>query len=234
MIKKFFYYTIFIILLIIVGYSLFLIFLWFKDNKDNSKIKENINNSLKIVEKTNKNEEYIDLEALKKQNSDTIGFIKVDYTNINYPIVQTDNNEFYLNHTFDKTENNAGWIFLDYHNSKDFTDENTILYAHNRKDGSMFGTLINLLNNDNQIFIKIQLDNRIIEYQVFSVYTIPKEEYYLKILFTLEEKIEWLDVIKSRNVNKTVSVTNEDKVLTLSTCYGNDDFRLVVHAKRID
>ena len=78
-------------------------------------------------------------------NSDVVGWIQVAGTNINYPIVQSNDNDFYLNHSFDKSINGAGWVFMDYRNNPSSFDKNTIIYAHSRVDGSMFHTLRNVV-----------------------------------------------------------------------------------------
>ena len=80
----------------------------------------------------------VDFEALKKINPEIIAWIRIPDTRIDYPVVQGTDNEYYLKHTFKKTEHVAGSIFLDKDNSPDFTNRKTILYGHNMKDGSMF------------------------------------------------------------------------------------------------
>ena len=101
----------------------------------------------------------VDINKLKTFNLDTIGFIKVMGTNINYPFVQSTDNDYYLNRSYDKTYNNAGWIFLDYRNNE-FNDKNTIIYGHGRINGTMFGSLKDTLksswqNNKDNYIIKI-------------------------------------------------------------------------------
>ena len=123
-----------------------------KLKKTNSEI-ENIN---KYVEtKTNTSDSQgsglldIDFESLRKINSDVKGWIKVNGTKINYPFVQTSDNSFYLNHSFDKSKNKNGWVFLDYRNNLNNPNQkNCILYAHNMKNQTMFGTLKNTMNSD--------------------------------------------------------------------------------------
>ena len=91
----------------------------------------------------------VDFDELLKINPDTRGWIYIHNTNVNYPFVQSQDNSYYLNHSFDKSYNNAGWVFLDYRNDlSDFNNKNTILYAHNMNNKTMFGTLINILSND--------------------------------------------------------------------------------------
>ena len=102
----------------------------------------------------------VDFNELLSKNSDTVGWIEVKGTNINYPIVQTTNNEYYLNHAFDKTKNDAGWVFMDYRNDAKNFDQNTIIYAHSRYNQTMFGSLKNILssswyNNKNNHIIRM-------------------------------------------------------------------------------
>lgn len=232
------YYILFSLLIIILIYSFTLIYKWVKEKDETQKIMEKV----KIITTTNSNTfsdivHNNNIEDIIKQNNDTVAYMKVNLTDIEYPIVQTTDNEFYLKHSFNKNVNQAGWIYMDYQNSKEFNDENTIIYAHNRKDGTMFGTLDNLLHIDltkNYPLIYIQTVNKLMVYQIFSVYIIETEDYYLQKKFSVEEKQAWLKNIQIRNqavLNNEVKT--EDKILTLSTCYDNDDKRLVVHAKKI-
>ena len=116
----------YIILLSILIYSGIKILKWYKDKTNNKKMIEQIK-SMVIVEKEDENEkkeEYtVDLNKLKEQNNETIAWIKVNNTNVEYPVVKATNNSFYLNHSFDKSKNSAGWIFADYKNKFDNTDK---------------------------------------------------------------------------------------------------------------
>lgn len=181
----------------------------------------------------------VDFKKLKKINNDTAGWLYVEGTNINYPFVQTDDNDFYLTHSFDKTQNNAGWLFLDYRNNKNEYERNTIIYAHNRKDKTMFGTLKNLITNDwfkneNNRIIKMSSEKNNTLWQIFSVYTIETTNDYIKTYF-IDDKdyLNFLNMLKDRSYkNFNTSISENDKILTLSTCHGNTK-KLVVHAKLI-
>ena len=182
----------------------------------------------------------IDFNQLLKRNSDTVGWIEVKGTNINYPIVQTTDNNYYLTHAFDKTENEAGWVFMDYRNDSVNFNQNTIIYAHSRLTGSMFGSLKNILNsswytNKNNHIIRLSTPTENTMWQVFSVYTIPKESYYITPSFNSNEAyLEFLNTIKSRSeVDFSGTVNTNDKILTLSTCKDNFGNRVVMHAKLI-
>ena len=140
--KKFIFLIIYVILFAMLIYSGINIFIWYKDNKNNQELAQQINSAVKVQEDENNEKEYeVDFSKLKEQNSDTVAWIGLESLNIEYPIVQTKDNEYYLEHSFDKSENTAGWIFADYRNKLDGKDKNIVIYGHNRKDGSMFGDL---------------------------------------------------------------------------------------------
>ena len=256
-----------IVVFLIFFLSIFLVsaskvFNWFNDNNKVDNITENILENVKVKEKKdNENTENInppedkwndywdyikmnlleiDFNQLLKRNSDTVGWIEVKGTNINYPIVQTTDNNYYLTHAFDKTENEAGWVFMDYRNDSVNFNQNTIIYAHSRLTGSMFGSLKNILNsswytNKNNHIIRLSTPTENTMWQVFSVYTIPKESYYITPSFNSNEAyLEFLNTIKSRSeVDFSGTVNTNDKILTLSTCKDNFGNRVVMHAKLI-
>ena len=238
------------------------IYFWLNDNNEIDKIQEKVVDDTKVKEKEdNDNTEQInppedkaddywdyikmnllevDFNDLLAKNSDTVGWIQVQGTNINYPIVQTTNNDYYLNHAFDKTENKAGWVYMDYRNNAVDFNQNTIIYAHSRYNGTMFGSLKNILNNswytnkENHV-IRLSTPTENTMWQVFSVYTIAKESYYITPSFsTTESYQEFLNTIKGRSeVDFSGTVSIGDKVLTLSTCKDNFGNRIVMHAKLI-
>lgn len=181
----------------------------------------------------------VDFQRLREKNSDTVAFIKVNGTNVNYPVVQANNNDYYLDHAFDKTKNKAGWVFLDYRNDINNLQDNTIIYAHGRLDTTMFGSLRNILknkwykdSNNRVVYLSTPQNNTM--WQVFSVYVIPTETYYLTSSFgSVESKTSFINKLISRSIYDFASDVNvNDKLLTLSTCY-NDKEKLVLHAKLI-
>lgn len=246
----------FLIMLIVFLFSLIKVIMWIIDNNNTNDIIKKVADTYEISEKSydneviiNENEKDIyfdymnlkfidvDINKLKTFNPDTIGFIKVMGTNINYPFVQTIDNDYYLNRSYDKTYNNAGWIFLDYRNNG-FNDKNTIIYGHGRINGTMFGSLKDTLksswqNNKDNYIIKISTEKENSIWQIFSVYKIATTSDYLQTTFSDNEFESFINLIKGRSsYNFETNVTNEDKVLTLSTCY-NDNDKMVVHAKLI-
>ena len=181
----------------------------------------------------------VDFNDLKNINPSTIGWIQVNGTNINYPFVQTNDNKYYLNHSFNKSKNSAGWIFMDYRNNISVLDKNTIIYAHGRLDNTMFGSLKNILtsgwlNNKNNYIVKLSTEYENNLWQVFSVYKIKTTNDYLQISFISNESfLEFTDkLIKRSDFNFNTKVNENDKILTLSTCY-NEKEKVVLHAKLI-
>lgn len=181
----------------------------------------------------------VNFNELKQKNPDTKGWIQVNGTNINYPFVQTNDNKFYLNHTFNKSYNSAGWVFLDYRNNINELSKNTIIYAHGRLDTTMFGSLKNILssgwlNNTNNYVVKLSTETENTLWQVFSVYHIPTTSDYIKVHFSSNEEFtKWAKMLLDRSAhNFNTSINENDQVLTLSTCY-NDKEKVVLHAKLI-
>lgn len=180
----------------------------------------------------------VEFNDLKRTNPDVVGWVKVNGTNINYPFVQANDNKYYLTHSFNKSYNAAGWVFLDYRNNNT-NNKNTIIYAHGRTDKTMFGTLRKVLNNgwlnntDNFV-IKISTETENSLWQIFSVYHIPTTSDYLQTDFDDDTEYQnFLDMIKNRSShNFNTNVTSTDNILTLSTCYNNNE-KMVVHAKLI-
>lgn len=180
----------------------------------------------------------VNFSDLKEINSDVIGWIKVNGTNINYPFVQSNDNNYYLTHSFNKSYNAAGWVFLDYRNNST-NNKNTIIYAHGRSDKTMFGTLKKVLNNGwlnnpNNYVIKTSTETENSLWQIFSVYRIPTTSDYLQTNFINDNEFqEFINMIINRSsYNFNTNVTYTDNILTLSTCYNNSD-KMVVHAKLI-
>ncbi len=181
----------------------------------------------------------VNFDELKKINKDVKGWIMVNGTNINYPFVQTKNNEYYLYRSFDKNHNASGWVFIDYRNNMETLDKNTIIYAHGRVDRTMFGSLKNILTNDwtsnsNNFVIKISTEKENTLWQVFSIYRIPTTNDYLKVNFNNDEEYQsFLDLLLNRSqFNFNTLVEASDKIVTLSTCYNRFD-KVVMHAKLI-
>lgn len=181
----------------------------------------------------------VDFSELLEINNDTRGWIKVNGTNINYPIVQASDNSFYLNHAFDKSYNSAGWVFMDYRNNASVFDKNTIIYAHGMYNGTMFGSLKNIVNsnwysNSDNYIVKLSTVDENTLWQVFSVYHIKTTSDYLKTDFKDNKSYQkFLDMLMKRSIyDFNTSVNSNDKIVTLSTCFDKKE-KVVMHAKLI-
>ena len=214
---------------------------WYLGNKANNDIIEEIKESNIISYNENdENVSEVDFEKLKNINSDAVGYIEVPNTNISYPVVQAKNNDYYLTYNFKKEYNSAGWIFMDYRNDLDGNDKNIIIYGHNRRDGSMFGSLKNILspdwyNNESNKYVTFIIEQGNLKYEVFSIYQIEREDYYIQTTFSDNEDYEsFIRTITNRSIkNYNVNVSSEDSILTLSTCANDNKYRVVLHAKLV-
>ncbi|MFJ7664421.1 class B sortase [Lysinibacillus sp. NPDC097162] len=174
-------------------------------------------------------------------NDRIVGWISVDNTKLNNPILHADNNEFYLNHNYKDRESRAGSVFMDYRNDTLDISRNTILYGHAMKDGTMFGSLKNYLNQDYaNAHRTIYLDTLYEGYdvEVFAAYETTIDFYYIETEFkTDEEFIQFIGEVQKRStIDMNVDVGPDDKIITLSTCKDSvisDDHRFVVQGKLV-
>lgn len=259
--KKTKWLVILIISLTISVICIISIYLWHNDNQKLDKINDDIDtkkivneNESNTAENINppedKSDDYwnyikmdmmnVDFNELKKKNNDTVGFIKVNGTNVNYPVVQANDNSYYLNRAFDKTKNSAGWVFADYRNNMVNFDKNTVIYGHSRSNQTVFGSLKKVLNkswyeNKNNHIIKISTPNENTLWQIVSIYTIKPESYYITTKFSNNQFQTFIKTIKDRSkINFSGTLNENDKILTLSTCEDvAGTTRLVIHAKLI-
>ncbi|GGE79499.1 SrtB family sortase [Priestia taiwanensis] len=173
-------------------------------------------------------------KLLENINQDYIGWLSIGDTEIDYPVVQSVDNNFYLSHNFYKNKDFAGAIFMDYRNIMDDLDKNVILYGHNMKDGSMFGSLKNYLDIDYYSLhkrIKLEFQDNDYEFEIFSVYTTTNTD-WMNPHFSSQDQKNHLKQLENQSEVKTdVEVTEDDMILTLATCTVDDDERLIVHAK---
>ena len=246
--------------------SIFILTRWYVQNERNKKFTDSLTNDILAVEdmpNTNETNQYQDLTLKEtktsyydgpadlnylnvnltyyiQKNPETIGWIRVNNTNINYPIVQHKDNSYYLNHDFYKRKTDIGWIFADYRDNFETWNNNTIIYGHNIVNRTMFGQIPYLLqkswfNNENSHYIKISTKTTNSIWQIFSVYKITPTTDYLQSKFNSVDLYEsFLKTIKNRSTHKfNVNVDYTDKIITLSTCDDIGTKRVVVHAKLI-
>ena len=181
----------------------------------------------------------VSIKELRKTNEQIAVWLTVDGTNINYPIVKGSDNSFYLNHDINGSMKMSGWTFMDYRNSIDMTDDNTVFYGHNLANKTAFGSLINVfkqewVQNSNHYIVILSEKEKLV-YEVFSVYTIDPEIYYLQTNFEEDSDFGiFVNTLKSRSkFDFNVEVGKNDKIITLSTCTDDNKNRNVVHAKLI-
>ena len=179
----------------------------------------------------------INFDELKATNPDVVLWIMVDGTNINYPVVQTNNNDYYLKHNILKRYSTDGWIFLDYRNNLN-NDRNTIFYGHNLLNKTAFGSISkmfgkNYYNNSNHEIYVID-ENNIYVYKVFSIYYSKPITDYLQVEFYDDEYLNFLNGLKTKSkFNFGEELNVNDKIITLSTCTDDNSGRKVVHAKQV-
>ena len=183
----------------------------------------------------------VDFEALWETGPDIIGWLTLPDTTINYPVTQTDDNEYYLHHLYDGTYNKTGCLFADYENKEDFSNRNTIIYGHNMRDGSMFATLNeydeqNYYDGHPQMYLVTPDGGYVVE--IFTAFVAKTSESGSDTSpWRLDWKDDgayttWLNAMKERSVVECdVAVTSSDKVLTLSTCTPGGASRFIVMGK---
>ncbi len=180
-------------------------------------------------------------DELLKENDEVVGWITMDGTQIDYPILQSDNNIDYLTKDYNDRVTRAGSIFLDFRNDITSENKNTVVYGHRMKDGSMFQHLTKFLDEDflkeNQTFVYDTLYDSY-EAEIFSVYNTLTDFNYIQTDFSEEEKYaDLLDKMEDKSRFKTdVEVNPDDLIITLSTCdyeLDENEGRLVVHAKLV-
>ena len=235
---------VYIVSAIIIAFSFIYCLNIYKQDYDIQELTKNVQNCIVENESESTNirgeqlDFVVDFDKLKNINSDTVGWIKIDSLNINLPIVKTDNNDYYLKHSFDKSNNLSGWAFMDYRNKLDGSDKNVVIYGHNRRDDIIFSSLVNILNadwynnEDNKNFIFVNQNGEVENYEIFSVYQIEAEDYYINTNFSSNDEYkEFLETLRKRSIKNYDLVLNEESpILTLSTCTKGSKSRVVLHA----
>ena len=183
----------------------------------------------------------VDFKALREKNPDTVGWLYVGSCGISYPIVQGEDNDYYMNHTFEGTANSSGAIIMDYRDDKYLKDWNTFIYGHNMKNGSMFGSLKKLLNDetlyDSDPYIYVYLPGYIYRYKIFSYYKDKPDSKMYWTADTLQEYRQYIRDALSLSVRDLgVETSEENNMVTLVTCSGSGagKMRFFVHGEFID
>lgn len=240
--KKIFFNILITVFIIILIVSISFVVRWFMDNKENEKISDKVSEAI-IEINENKDQEIdykVDFDKLKEINNQIVAYLKVNGTKVEYAVVQAKDNSYYLRRNLYKKYNVGGSIFMDYKNKLDGTDKNIVIYGHNMKNDSMFGTLKNILkeewyNNEENYIVNLATEKEEQKYKVFSVYQIKNEDYYIDTGFKGNEFEKFVKTLKNRSIKDFgIEVDEQDNILTLSTCADNDAYRIVLHAKQIN
>ena len=182
----------------------------------------------------------IDFAALEAVNEDVVGWLYLPDTVISYPVVQGEDNSYYLKHLVDGSYNANGSLFVDYHNKMDFSDDNTLIYGHHMDSGKMFATLVKYKNQEFYdahpvaYFLTEEKDYKV---EIFSGYvTTHDSDSYLLMAGSREQTIEWMkEMFHNADFFADVTITPEDHIVTFSTCdYEFHDARYVVHGRLVE
>lgn len=177
----------------------------------------------------------IDFDQLREINDDIVGWLYYEPLDLSYPIVRGDDNEYYTHYTFENEKVSSGAIFMDFLNRKDFSDYNTIIYGHNMRNGTMFGSLKKLMNDTSIVeedpYFYVFTEDKAFMYEIASLYITNVESETYNLIASEEDQqdyIEYIQKVSSWYWDK--EITSADKIVTLSTCHGlHSDNRTVVH-----
>lgn len=187
----------------------------------------------------------LDFTDLKKHNADTVAWLKVGAVDIDIPIVQTDDNEYYLDHDINKKDSAMGWVFADARANMEYLGQNTVLYGHNLTSQQMFGNLKDIFNIDPEQkkkaeVVQLTTESQSLVFEIVSVYVTEYTDWkYVQSQFaTLESKQKFIKRTQSKNemaVFHRDNLSVNDQFLTFSTCYGpaGTKDRLVVVARLV-
>ena len=179
----------------------------------------------------------IDFASLIEINEDVVGWLYLPDTVINYPVVQGEDNSYYLKRLVDGSYNANGSLFIDYQNQMDFSDDNTLIYGHHMDSGKMFATLVKYKNQefyDEHPIIYFLTEEQNYKVEIFAGYvTTPDSDSYLLTAGSRAQTIEWMkEMFHNSDFYADVTIRPEDHIMTFSTCdYDFHDARYVIHGK---
>ena len=232
--KNVLYYVILAVLAAVFCFSAYKIYSYYAEKKASTDLNQEIAREYTILKTGQAEEEpeyfQVDFDQLRQQNSDAVAWIYLKGTPINYPVLQHEDNSYYLDHQIDGSVNSNGSIFMDYRNAPDFSDRNTLIYGHHMRTGNMFGKLVNFKS-----------DSYYQEHDHLYLMT-PQGTYRLDLLcgavvqpddpiYSLEPTAEAINACMSKSTFRTkLDLPEEDaRLVTLSTCsYEFENARYVV------
>lgn len=195
---------------------------------DNINIEETSSETTMIS--TEEEQNNINWEKLKQENNDFAGWLNIPGTNISYPVVMTNDNDYYLSHDFWKKKSAAGTLFIDAYSPEGIDTTNLIIYGHNMKNRSMFGNLRKFRETEwfnNHSTIELFLKNETKIYTIFSVREVSSDINTLNYSFTGFNIVDYINAAQNQSIQKREVFTGE-QIITLSTCVGNQSKRLLI------
>ena len=229
--KKILSKIIILVFLLIFIYSTYQVGIWLKGTIDTQRLETAVFPTIIVDNEQNKTVN-INYDKLEQINSDIIAWIKIRNTNINYPVLQGETDEFYLRKDIYKNYNFSGSIFVDSSTKQDFSDENTVIYGHNLKNKKMFSDLTKIYNGSlgNTVDVEIYQKNGIKRiYNVISTYMSEQDLAITKKSFAIREKEEFINnAIQKSNVKFEKQIDYTKNILTLVTCDKTGDKRIIV------
>lgn len=256
-IRKFIFYGVMSSSLVLLGHFSYALASWHSDANETNQILEAVQQyavspmpvsaqSLNIVPTGGSNTQPflpVNFDKLLKQNEEVVGWLRIGSVGIDMPIVQTTDNEFYLNHDFDKRASSLGWVFASASSNMRNFGTNTVLYGHNLSNKRMFGSLKGLLTilkeKPDSGVIQLTTPSQQMVFKVVSVYVTDEDDMlYVGNGTQLPWRESFVKHIREKNQVKSIDnhlITPLDQYLTLSTCYGPTGTakRLAVHAQLV-
>lgn len=237
--KKFIKIILMIICSVIFVFSAYKIFNNLAEESTNKEINNAlVEKAISVINNTIENENItkhslpinVDFSILKQENQDIVAWIYCENTPINYPVLQSNDNEYYLRRLINGEYNTAGSIFMDYRNHSNMNDDNTIIYGHNMKNDTMFGTLTKYkeqeyYENNRIMYLFTPEKNYMIELFAGCTISVDSDVYNLS-------QINKEEIINESDFKSDIIVEDEDKTITLSTCsYDYDGARYIIMGK---
>lgn len=183
----------------------------------------------------------VDFEGLMEKNQDVVAWLYVGAVGISYPVVQGEDNEYYLHHTLEDTRNNSGAIFMDWEVKKDLSSWNTFFYGHNMKNGSMFGSLKKFIKEEGTFekdpYVYVFIPGYIYRYRIFSFYLDSPDSKMYWTCDSLKEYRQYIQDALAKSIQDCQTPTSEENnMITLVTCSGSGSSkqRFFVHGEFID
>lgn len=178
----------------------------------------------------------IDMEMLKGMNGDFRGWLYFPAVEVSYPVVQGEDNNYYLKHSFEGEKSNSGSIFMDCGAAPDWSDRNTFVFGHNMRDGSMFGAFKKLVDDPSLLDANprfyLYTEDLVYTYEIFSYY-MTKSDSNRYMVFTSDENYDkytgW--ALENSNYGFDVDLSGRPNIVSLSTCYGSagTSRRVLIH-----